>query len=119
MFTALSSAGLLRVHAISKLNDDQFDPHSRIDVDTFQSRVVEILQECNVSFFRRKAEYLHRCAAILESEYESDIPGSAKELKSLPGVGPKIAYLVSSVAWGKHEGICVDTHVHRVGGLNT
>ena len=39
-------------------------------------------------------------------------------LLDLPGVGPKMAYLVMDVAWGRNEGICVDTHVHRsVGGL--
>lgn len=31
----------------------------------------------------------------------------------LPGVGPKMTYLVMDVAWGRIEGICVDTHVHR------
>jgi endonuclease-3 len=66
-----------------------------------------------VSFYKRKAGYLKKCAAVLK-EAGGDIPGSAKELKKLPGVGPKIAYLVSSVAWGKVEGICVDTHVHRI-----
>ena len=39
-------------------------------------------------------------------------------LLDLPGVGPKVAYLVMDVAWGRNEGICVDTHAHRsVGGL--
>jgi endonuclease III len=109
--------GLLRVHSISALNTKNgksFDPHSRIDMTSFQSPVLDILHQCNVSFYRRKAEYLHRCAAILELEYDSDIPDSSKGLVSLPGVGPKIAYLVLAVAWGKLEGICVDTHVHRI-----
>ncbi len=38
-------------------------------------------------------------------------------LESLPGVGPKIARLVASVAFGRADaGIVVDTHVHRVAG---
>lgn len=33
---------------------------------------------------------------------------------SLPGVGPKMAYLCLSAAWGRTEGIGVDVHVHRI-----
>lgn len=33
---------------------------------------------------------------------------------SLPGVGPKMAYLCMSVAWNRTEGIGVDVHVHRI-----
>ena len=36
---------------------------------------------------------------------------------SLPGVGPKMAYLCLSAAWGRTEGIGVDVHVHRITNL--
>lgn len=36
---------------------------------------------------------------------------------SLPGVGPKMAYLLMSSAWGRDEGIGVDVHVHRITNL--
>ena len=36
---------------------------------------------------------------------------------SLPGVGPKMAYLCMSGAWGKTQGIGVDVHVHRITNL--
>lgn len=36
---------------------------------------------------------------------------------SLPGVGPKMAYLTMSAAWGKDLGIGVDVHVHRITNL--
>ena len=36
---------------------------------------------------------------------------------SLPGVGPKMAYLCMSAAWGRTEGIGVDVHVHRITNL--
>lgn len=36
---------------------------------------------------------------------------------SLPGVGPKMAYLTMSAAWGRDEGIGVDVHVHRITNL--
>lgn len=38
---------------------------------------------------------------------------STSGLLDLPGVGPKMTYLVMDVGWGQNEGICVDTHVHR------
>lgn len=38
-------------------------------------------------------------------------------LMSLPGVGPKMAYLCLSAAWGRTEGIGVDVHVHRITNL--
>jgi endonuclease-3 len=40
-----------------------------------------------------------------------------KGLVSLPGVGPKMAYLTLSAAWGRDEGIGVDVHVHRITNL--
>jgi endonuclease-3 len=36
------------------------------------------------------------------------------ELLDLPGVGRKTANLVLGEGMGKVEGVCVDTHVHRI-----
>lgn len=36
---------------------------------------------------------------------------------ALPGVGPKMAYLCLSSAWGDTQGIGVDVHVHRIANL--
>ena len=51
---------------------------------------------------------------ICFKKYESDIPNSINGLVSLPGVGPKMAYICMNVAWGEVSGIGVDTHVHRI-----
>jgi len=67
-----------------------------------------------VSFHARKAGYLRGAAAAVAERHGGDVPATAKELMALPGVGPKVAFLVLSAAWGKHEGVCVDTHVHRI-----
>ena len=67
-----------------------------------------------VGFHQRKAGYLKAAAAILVERYSSDIPPSVETLMELPGVGPKMAYLVMNVGWGKASGICVDVHVHRI-----
>jgi len=49
--------------------------------------------------------------------HSSDIPSTIEGLVSLPGVGPKMAYLCMSAAWGRDEGIGVDVHVHRITNL--
>lgn len=67
-----------------------------------------------VGFHRRKAGYLRETAKILLEEYDGDIPRSVEGLCALPGVGPKMAYLVMNVGWKTPTGICVDVHVHRI-----
>lgn len=67
-----------------------------------------------VGFYRRKAVYLKKVAAILHACYNDDIPKSIKELCSLPGVGPKMAHLCMQEAWSQNTGIGVDVHVHRI-----
>ncbi|CAI5528991.1 unnamed protein product [Closterium sp. Naga37s-1] len=67
-----------------------------------------------VGFYVRKAGYLKKMANICLEKHGGEIPGSLKDLLALPGVGPKMAYLVMNVAWERVEGICVDTHVHRI-----
>ena len=70
-----------------------------------------------VGFHNNKTKYIKSTAQILHDKYDSDIPSTAEELMSIPGVGPKMAYLCMSAAWGKHEGIGVDVHVHRITNL--
>ncbi|GAH64673.1 unnamed protein product, partial [marine sediment metagenome] len=41
------------------------------------------------------------------------VPDKIDELLKLPGVGRKTANLVVTVAY-KKQGLCVDTHVHRI-----
>lgn len=67
-----------------------------------------------VGFHNNKTKYIKAAALILRDKYNSDIPDSVEGLMSLPGVGPKMAYLCMSAAWGKDEGIGVDVHVHRI-----
>ncbi|KAK7325070.1 hypothetical protein VNO77_29128 [Canavalia gladiata] len=67
-----------------------------------------------VGFYTRKASNLKKIANICLIKYDGDIPSSIEELLLLPGVGPKIAHLVMIVGWNNAQGICVDTHVHRI-----
>ncbi|RVW76875.1 Endonuclease III-like 1, chloroplastic [Vitis vinifera] len=67
-----------------------------------------------VGFYSRKAANLKKIAKICLMKYDGDIPSSLEELLLLPGIGPKMAHLVMNVAWNNVQGICVDTHVHRI-----
>lgn len=67
-----------------------------------------------VGFYSRKSGNLKKIAEICLEKYGGDIPRSLTELLALPGIGPKMAHLVMNVAWNDVQGICVDTHVHRI-----
>ncbi|PPJ53574.1 hypothetical protein CBER1_00402 [Cercospora berteroae] len=70
-----------------------------------------------VGFHNNKTKFVKQVAVILKEKFNSDIPDTIEGLVSLPGVGPKMAYLTMSAAWGKDEGIGVDVHVHRITNL--
>jgi endonuclease-3 len=70
-----------------------------------------------VGFHNLKTKYIKQTAEILRDKWNSEIPDTIAGLVSLPGVGPKMAYLTMSAAWGKDEGIGVDVHVHRITNL--
>lgn len=67
-----------------------------------------------VGFHNNKTKYIKATAEILRDKFNGDIPDTIEGLMSLPGVGPKMAYLCMSSAWGRTEGIGVDVHVHRI-----
>jgi len=68
---------------------------------------------CKVGFWRRKTQYIKQAAQRLRDDFDSDVPKTVDELCSLPGVGPKMAFLALQVAWNLNLGIGVDVHVHR------
>ncbi|KAL8818873.1 MAG: hypothetical protein Q9223_002592 [Gallowayella weberi] len=70
-----------------------------------------------VGFHNNKTRYIKATALLLQSQFNGDIPDTIEGLISLPGVGPKMAYLCMSAAWGRDEGIGVDVHVHRITNL--
>ncbi|KAG8896634.1 hypothetical protein FRB99_008791, partial [Tulasnella sp. 403] len=75
-----------------------------------------VIQEAiaKVGFWRRKTGYIKQTAQMLKDRFNSDVPKTVDELTSLPGVGPKMAFLTLQVAWNLNLGIGVDVHVHRI-----
>ena len=66
-----------------------------------------------VGFYKRKTENILQVCQLLIDQYDSQVPDDLEKLLELPGVGRKTANLVITLGFGK-QGICVDTHVHRI-----
>jgi endonuclease III len=79
--------------------------------------VPEELEEMirSTGFFRAKTKSLLGMAAAVTDRHGGDIPDSMDALVQLPGVGRKTANVVLGNAFGKNDGVVVDTHVARVG----
>ncbi len=65
-------------------------------------------------FFRQKARFLQEASQRLVAEHGGAVPADMAQLLRLPGVARKTANVVLGVAFGKAEGIVVDTHVQRL-----
>jgi endonuclease-3 len=66
-----------------------------------------------VGFYRNKARTIQSACRELIDRFGSRVPDHLEDLLSIKGVGRKTANLVVTLAYGK-DGICVDTHVHRI-----
>jgi len=66
-----------------------------------------------VGFYKTKARTVRRISREMLTRFGGKVPDTLEELLSLKGVGRKTANLVITLAFQK-QGICVDTHVHRI-----
>ena len=88
-------------------------PEALADAD--QAAVENIIK--STGFFRNKAKSLVGMARAVVERHGGQVPDTMDELVKLPGVGRKTANVVLGNAFGKNEGIVVDTHVQRISGL--
>jgi endonuclease-3 len=65
-------------------------------------------------FFRNKAKSIKAATQVIVSEFGGKVPETMEELLTLQGVARKTANVVLGVAYGKAEGVVVDTHVQRL-----
>jgi endonuclease-3 len=68
----------------------------------------------STGFFHNKARSIKACCRALVDVHGGDVPQSMDELIALAGVGRKTANVVLGNAFGKEEGVVVDTHVGRI-----
>jgi endonuclease-3 len=65
-------------------------------------------------FFRNKAKSIKGACRVIADEHHGKVPETMEELLKLSGVARKTANVVLGVAFGKAEGVVVDTHVQRL-----
>ena len=68
----------------------------------------------STGFFRNKSKSIRAAMRAIAEEHNGKVPDTMEELRELPGVGRKTANVVLGNAFGKNEGIVVDTHVARL-----
>ena len=68
----------------------------------------------STGFFRNKAKSLIGLGKALVERHNGEVPSSMEELVKLPGVGRKTANVVLGNAFGRSDGVVVDTHVGRL-----
>jgi endonuclease-3 len=68
----------------------------------------------STGFFRSKAKSIRGAMRAIAKEHNGKVPDTMEELRALPGVGRKTANVVLGNAFGKNEGVVVDTHVARL-----
>jgi endonuclease III len=68
----------------------------------------------STGFFRSKTKSIRAASAAIVTEHAGRVPDTMEKLHGLPGVGRKTANVVLGNAFGKDEGIVVDTHVVRL-----
>jgi len=66
-----------------------------------------------VGFYRVKAKRIKDLSRVILRKHNGKVPNTIDDLLMLKGVGRKTANLVATLGYGQ-DGICVDTHVHRI-----
>lgn len=87
-------------------------PTIRALAEARREDVEEIIR--STGFFRNKTKSIIGMANAVLDRHGSAVPDTMEHLTSLPGVGRKTANVLLGNAFGKNEGVVVDTHVARV-----
>jgi endonuclease-3 len=90
-------------------------PEPRALAGATQAEVEGLIR--STGFFRNKAANLLAMANALVERHGGQVPETMDELRALPGVGRKTANVILGNAFGRNDGITVDTHVGRIARL--
>ena len=63
--------------------------------------------------YYRRARMLHKAAQFVAGNHQGNLPATAAELRTLPGIGPYTAAAIASIAHGQRVAV-VDGNVERV-----
>lgn len=92
------------------------EDYAKADFDEFSQDIR------STGFYKNKAKNVLGTVAKIKSEFGGKVPNTMEKLLTLPGVARKTANVIMAEAFGKNEGVIVDTHVTRLAnkyGLTT
>ena len=77
---------------------------------------IEALEELirTTGFYHNKAKSIQGAGRVITEKFNDKVPQTMEELLTVPGAARKTANVVLGVAYGKAEGVVVDTHVFRL-----
>lgn len=99
---------------VNRVTEDLFGKYrtaadyAAADPETFREEIR------STGFFNQKTDWVLGAARRIVADFGGRVPETMEELVTLPGVARKTANLVLGSAFGKAEGVVVDTHVKRV-----
>lgn len=82
--------------------------YAHADIKTFAQEIR------SAGFYNAKAKNIIAACIMIVTDFSGKVPGTMAELIQLPGVARKTANVVLFNAFGKNEGIAVDTHARRL-----
>jgi endonuclease III len=100
-----------RVNQVTPMLFKRF-PKPQDMADAPPEELEEIIK--STGFFRNKTKSLLGMSAAVAEQHKGKVPDNMDALVDLPGVGRKTANVVLGNAFGKSEGVVVDTHVTRL-----
>jgi len=77
---------------------------------------IEALEELirTTGFYHNKAKSIQGAGRVISEQFGGKVPETMAELLTVPGAARKTSNVVLGVAYGKAEGVVVDTHVFRI-----
>jgi endonuclease III len=77
---------------------------------------IESIEEIirTTGFYHNKAKSIQGAGRVISEQFHGKVPETMAELLTVPGAARKTSSVVLGVAYGKAEGIVVDTHVFRL-----
>ncbi len=102
---------------VNKVTETLFKKYKKLD-DYVKVTFEEFDQDIkSINFHKGKAKAILEAAGIVTEKYKGKLPETMEELIALPFIGRKTANVILQEAFGKSEGIVVDTHVRRLSNL--
>lgn len=102
---------------VNKVTENLFKKYKSLE-DYRKVSLEEFEQDIrSINFYKGKAKAIKKAADLVSQEHKGKMPQTMEELLKLPFVGRKTANVILQEAFGKSEGIVVDTHVKRLSTL--